>query len=319
MKDILITGANGFVGAHLSYYLNNLQLNVYNSYRLAQNSNDLAYGDLNLPFAPNIHFLNALKKCDTIVHLAARVHIMNKNMQSDINKFKQANTDFTVNLAKLAKKNGVKKFIFISTIKVNGESTEANKAFSADDFCSPTDPYAISKHEAEIELLKLHDPNHFSIVIIRPPLIYGPNVKGNFKKLISLVKLKLPLPFLNMNNSRSLVSVYNLCDLIYNCILNSKADGQILLVSDNKDLSLKDILLNIADAYNIHLKLFKFPQFILNCLNIILRKKEYSLRLFGNLQVDITKTQTLLNWNPPFKFKDSLLGTNYLPKGKPNE
>jgi len=206
-----------------------------------------------------------------------------------------------------AKKAGVLRFIFLSSIKVNGEFT-LEEPFKADSKPKPEDPYGQSKYAAETELLKLHEPGKFEVVIIRPPLVYGPGVKANFASLLKLIQLRLPLPFSLVQNKRSYVSVYNLTDLIFCCLRHPAAAGKVFLVSDDEDLSLPALIGKISESLGIRPMLFPLPIWILNILT--LPKKQIRLRLFSNLQVDIQKTKELLGWKPPFSVLSSLKKMN---------
>lgn len=287
---IFITGANGFVGKNLCAELTKRHL----TFKAGTRS---LYGELTKvsdwkPF---------LKDCDSVVHLAARVHVMDEKESDPLKAFRKTNVDVTLKLAHAAKEMGLKKFVFISSIKVNGEETQ-DTPFSAADAPAPQDPYGISKMEAERELLKLHSPGFFDVVIIRPPLIYGPGVKANFKKLFWLVKKDLPIPFGLVKNSRSLVSVYNLSDLIICCLKSDKAGGEIFLVSDGKDYSLRELITEMAGVLKKSPHLLPVPVGLMKFSATMLGKKAYANRLFGNLHVDISKNKTLLGWTPKYTF-----------------
>jgi UDP-glucose 4-epimerase len=290
----LVTGANGFLGKHLCGYLAQNGQNFIGTVRSNPGPNEVATGNL-VDFTD---WDSLLKGVDVIVHSAAKAHDMSKS--PDLKQiYFRTNLELTLKLASAAKKNFVKRFIFISTIKVNGEES-GSTPFTADDPRRPTDDYGLSKSQAEIELLKMHEPGIFEVVVIRPCLIYGKGVKANFDNLIKLVKKKLPLPFGAITNKRSFVSVQNICNLIELCAKSPAASGQIFLVSDDQDLSLPELIRTISDALNIKVILIPIPSSVLGMALKALGKQELGTRLFSNLQVDITKTKKLLNWKPSF-------------------
>ena len=293
MKKVFITGSNGFVGKNLTKALDKNGISYVAG-------NRLIYGDI----ISQSSWQTLLQGCEVVVHLAARVHVMEETEADPLIAFRKMNVEATLKLAKAAKELGVKRFIYLSSIKVNGEETN-DFAYSASDTPKPLDPYGVSKMEAEQELIKLNEPGIFEIVIIRPPLVYGPGVKANFEKLFWLVKKDLPIPFGRVTNKRSLVSVFNLCDLIICCIDHPNAAGETFLVSDDKDYSLKDLIVLMAKTEGKFPHLLPVPVSMMKFAATMLGKKSYANRLFGNLHVDIAKTKSLLSWNPPFTFEDT--------------
>jgi UDP-glucose 4-epimerase len=244
---------------------------------------------------------NDLGFVNVLIHTAARVHIMNDYSDDPLAEFRAVNTLGTLNLAKQAAKAGVKRFIFVSSIKVNGESTTDKLPFKATDQSAPEDPYGISKAEAEQQLLELGKRTGMEIVIIRPPLVYGEGVKANFASLLKLVGKGFPLPFrLIKNNKRSLVSVYNLVDLIKVCIEHPNAANQIFLVSDDHDLSTAEMVALMAKVQNKRNLSLPVPVFCFELAGKLLGKKDVIDRLTGSLQLDITHTKNTLNWTPPY-------------------
>lgn len=288
---VFITGANGFVGTHLAEELRRRNINFISGSREI-------YGDI----SSRTEWKTILSATDVVVHLAARVHIMNDLNENPLAVFREINVKATVNLAREAKSAGVKRFIYVSSIKVNGEETK-DIAYTASDVPSPQDPYGISKMEAEVELMKLHEENIFEIIILRPPLVYGPGVKANLERLFLLVEKHRFIPFGSVNNKRSFVSVFNLCNLIIHCLDHPKAAGQVFLVSDDVEYSLRDLIKLIANTLGKRPYLIPVPVFLMKFGFSLLGKKVYSNRLFGNLHLDISKTKNLLNWKPPFDFK----------------
>lgn len=296
MSKIFITGANGFVGKALCLELEKRNFEYGAGVRTAFLANEISYGDI---VAQN-HWKKILKGFDVVVHLAARVHVVAEKSANPLKSFMDINCEATLNLAKAAKKSGVRRFIFISSVKVNGEET-FKVPFGADDEPLPQDPYGVSKLEGERRLMLLHEPQIFEVVVIRPPLIYGPGVKANFANLYQFVKRDLPLPFgLAYSNRRSLVSVYNLVDLIILCSYHPQAGGNVFMASDDHDLSLKQLVLEMGKTLGKRPKLLPVPIKLMKVGARLLGKKDYADRLFGNLQVDIQKTKQLLDWRPKF-------------------
>lgn len=293
MKKVFVTGSTGFVGKNL---IKSLDKNGIANIAGSRNT----YGDM----VAQSNWESLLADCDVVIHLAARVHVMEETEADPMIAFRKSNVEATQNLANAAKASGVKRFIFISSIKVNGEETHQS-AFKASDEPHPLDTYGLSKFEAESELMKLHTPGVFEIVIIRPPLVYGLGVKANFDKLFWLVKKDLPIPFGRVKNKRSMVSVLNLCDLIIRCIDHSNASGEVFLVSDDKDYSLKDLIILMAKTEGKYPHLLPVPVGMMKLAATMLGKKSYTNRLFGNLHVDIAKTKSLLNWQPPYTFEET--------------
>lgn len=293
MTKIFITGSTGFVGRHLIIELSKRNIPFIAGERSL-------YGDL----VTQKNWTKILEDCDSVVHLAARVHVMVETSSDPLSEFRKMNVEATINFAQAAKKIGVKRFIFISSVKVNGEET-ADQFFKASDTPCPQDPYGISKMEAETELLKLHEPGVFEVVIIRPPLIYGRGVKANFEKLFHYAGLKIPLPFGVVENKRSLVSVLNLVDLIMITLVHPKAGGEIFMVSDDRDLSLSELIRLMARVQRKKAFLLPVPVKLMKFVASILGKKSYADRLFGNLQVDVEKTKKLLDWKPPYTFEET--------------
>ncbi len=304
----LVTGANGFLGQHLCRYLKSKHVDFRATAREGSQS-VYASGDLNT----FNRWGELLTGISVIVHAAAKAHDLTKSVDLKL-KYQQSNFEATQKLAHQAKAYGVRKFIFISTIKVNGEQT-LDQPFTPEDRAQPTDDYGISKMLAEAELLKLHEPEVFDVVIIRPCLVYGQGVKANFKNLMKLVEKGWPLPFGLIRNKRSLVSVDNLVDLIVTCASHPNAGGQIFLVSDGVDLSLPELIQAIAKSMHRSVRLIPVPVFLLRIGLTLIGKKEMAQRLFSNLQVDISKTKRLLNWTPPYSIEQSL---QIMSKGGPN-
>ena len=288
---ILITGSTGFVGSALSKALENTD------YKIRRSNQRLSESD----------WSQSLARVSTVVHLAARVHVMQDKSANPLSEFRAVNVDGTLNLARQSAAAGVKRFIFLSSIGVNGGVTELDKPFTSDDKPAPHSHYAISKHEAEIGLRKIAIETGIQVVIIRPPLIYGVNAPGNFGSLFRVLSRGVPLPLgLATHNRRSFVSLNNLVDFIITCINHPNAANQTFLVSDNEDVSTADLLRRMAVALGVPARLIPVPLCVLNVGAKLLGKTDVAQRLLGSLQVDITKNKTLLGWQPPFTLQQGL-------------
>lgn len=305
---VLVTGATGFVGEALVFRL--LRDKVFTPVaavrgetRLAGLCPVVAFGlDENSPLPP-------LEDVDVVVHCAARVHVMNEVAADPLAAFRQVNVEGTARLARHAAKSGVKRFIFISSIKVNGEATLPGAPFSADDAPAPVDPYGISKREAEDALRQISQDTGMEVVIIRPPLIYGPGVKANFLNMMCWLERGIPLPFGAINNRRSLVAIGNLIDLITVCIKHPAAGGHVFLVSDAQDLSTTQLLRRMAGALNVKPRLLPLPSSLMTVGAALIGRQDLAQRLCGSLQVDIGKTQAILGWLPAISVDQALRNT----------
>jgi nucleoside-diphosphate-sugar epimerase len=306
MNKVLVTGATGFVGRHLCQELLKRDINFIAVVRGESPKSRL---DDNLhPYVVRIDQPNVFDQVHTIIHLAARAHVMHETALDPLAEFRAVNVDTTLNLAKDAIQAGVKRFIFVSSIKVNGEET-FQTPFRAFDTPNPSDFYGQSKLEAEIALKTLANETGLELVIIRPPLVYGPHVMANFYRLMQVTKMGLPLPFSNVRNCRSLVSLDNLVDLLITCITHPSAINQTFLVSDDDDVSLPRLLRTIAKAMNKSLWLYPIPIKIFQILAVLLGKSAAINRLFGSLQVDIQHTKQTLNWQPIMSVEQGIQNT----------
>lgn len=310
-SGILVTGASGFVGSVLlPRLIDDGRFVVHAAVRSGRSG---------LPTGARVHqgleltattdWAACLDGIDCVVHLAARVHVMQENAADPLTEFRKVNVAGTLALARQAVAAGVKRFVFLSSIKVNGESTETEKPFAEDDSPAPQDPYGVSKLEAEQELISLARETGMALVIIRPPLVYGPRVKGNFLTMLRWLARGYPLPLGGLRNRRSLVSVYNLVDLIITCINHPCAANQTFLVSDGEDLSTTDLLRRLSDALGRPALLFTVPVWLLERGGAVLGKREMIRRLCGSLQIDTAKSARLLGWSPPFGVDESLKAT----------
>lgn len=297
--NILITGATGFVGKQLIKKLTDKNHTVSVAVRSRNQQLDDSIPQFNLGELSNKqNWSSALTDIDVVIHLAARVHIMDETTADPLNAFRTANTEATLNLAHQSEKNGVKRFVFISTIKVNGESTDGRAPFEADELCKPQDPYAISKYEAEQGLMQIAQQSNMEVVIIRPPLIYGPGVKGNFANMIKWLDINIPLPFGAVNNQRSLLALDNLISFILLCSEHSQAANQIFVIADGEDVSTKDLLNKTATAMHKKAWLLPVPISWMEVGAKLIGKEMLAVRLFGSLQVDISKACKVLGWKP---------------------
>jgi len=258
--------------------------------------------------ADSVDWGKVLVGVSTVVHLAARVHVMHETETDPLTAFRAVNVGGTLKLARQAAAAGVKRFVFISSVKVNGESTSSGKAFTELDAPNPQDAYGQSKHEAEQGLRQLSADTGMEVVIIRPPLVYGPGVKANFAALMRAVQRGWPLPLGAVHNQRSLVALSNLVDFIVTCLTHPAAANQTFLVSDGEDLSTPDLIRRMARAMNRPARLLPVPVWALQAVALLLGKGDAVQRLCGNLQVDISKARKLLGWNPPVSVDEGLRG-----------
>ncbi len=299
---ILLTGANGFLGQALSLELKKRRNTVRGALRAEAKEGEIDVGDI----GPNTNWAAALVGVNVIVHTAARVHVMTERASDALGQYREVNVEGTLNLARQAAAAKVKRFIFISSIKVNGESTVLGKPFTADDQPNPEDPYGVSKWEAEVGLQQLATATGMEVVIIRPPLVYGPGVKANFLRMMRWINGGVPLPLVRIDNKRSLVAIDNLVDLIITCIDHPAAANQVFLAGDGEDLSTTELLRCIGETLGKPARLFPFPVCLLSLAAGLIGKKDWVQRLTGSLQVDISKAGELLAWKPPVSLEQGL-------------
>jgi UDP-glucose 4-epimerase len=306
---ILVTGASGFVGRTLVDTLlrtNNEVIPALRSNKEQVNSSFFLVSDIN----STTDWTDGLVNINVVVHCAARVHVMNETEEDALQAFREVNTQGTLNLAQQAAVAGVKRFVFVSSIKVNGEGTLLGKPYSHSDSPCPEDPYGVSKAEAEALLLEFGKESGMEIVIIRPPLVYGPGVKANFAALMKLSSFGLPLPLGGItNNLRSLVYIDNLADLIITCIEHPNAVNKVFLVSDDEDISTASMLKLFSQSFGKSGFMIRIPVSWLKLLGKVTGKNNVIERLCGSLQVDITDTKNSLNWKPPVSVNDGFLKT----------
>ncbi len=305
---ILLTGASGFVGSALLDKIHlsgkNIRPVVRNISQLP-NKKNLCWKEIGA-IDSCTNWLDSLNNIEVIIHAAARVHVMNDSSLDPLSEFRHVNVVGTRNLALQAVEAGVKRFVYLSSIKVNGELTQSNSCFTSEDSVNPQDPYGISKWEAEQALIQIASDTGLEVVIIRPPLVYGPNAKGNFASMVKWLRRGVPLPFGSIDNRRSLVGLDNLCDLILRCVDHPAAAGQTFMVSDDEDLSTTELLKRTAFAMGIKSRLINVPQPLLQFSADIFGRGDFAQRLFGSLQVDIAKTKDILSWKPPLSVDEGL-------------
>jgi nucleoside-diphosphate-sugar epimerase len=306
----LVTGATGFVGRSLVKRL--LAEDESRRVAVAVRRGGQQWPERVLPrvtgdLEPATDWSIALEGVSAVVHCAARVHIMRDTAADPLTAFRAVNVEGSLNLARQAAATGVKRFVFISSVKVNGEATQTGRAFTeADIMPNPQDAYGQSKHEAEQGLRQLSADTGMEVVIIRPPLVYGPGVKANFAALMRAVQRGWPLPLGAVHNQRSLVALDNLVDFIVTCITHPHAANQTFLVSDGQDLSTTELVRGMAQAAGVSARLLPLPVWTLQAGATLLGKGDAVQRLCGNLQVDISKARSLLGWVPPVSVEEGL-------------
>ncbi|WJV24872.1 MULTISPECIES: UDP-glucose 4-epimerase family protein [Pseudomonas] len=311
-RSILLTGATGFLGrALLQHLINTGNSSIAITTRSDQDCESLAVRKYNIPAIDGYTVWDQVfqSQIDVVVHAAARAHVMREVVLDPLFEFRQINVEGTLNLARCAAAAGVKRFIFISSIKVNGEETTLGKRYKPDDIPAPLDPYGRSKMEAEAGLRALAVETGMEVVIIRPVLIYGPGVKANFLSLMQWLSIGIPLPLGAIRNSRSLVSTDNLIDFVETCIVHPRAANEIFLVSDGEDVSTPELLKRLATAMGKPLRLFPVPLWLLMAVAKISRKEKMVKRVVGSLEVDISKNFDLLGWRPQVVMRDALSKT----------
>ena len=299
---ILLTGSSGFIGSNLLKSLDcNVRLVSRNEFKSSKYSHDqFIISD----FSRSTNWDGAFTNVNCIIHLASIAHDNLLKLSGNLSHLFEVNTEGTLKFALSAAQEGVKRFVFISSIGVNGNSS--NLPFTELDDPQPIEPYAISKLKAEEGLIDISKKYEMEVVIIRPPLVYGPNAPGNFMKLLTLVNSGMPLPFALVHNKRSFIGVSNLIDFIIHCVNHPKAANEIFVISDGEDISLPLLLRFISDAIGKKLRVFPFPKSILIIFARLFGKSVELNKLICDLQVDIKKARSLLNWKPKYTIKDDL-------------
>lgn len=301
---ILVTGANGFVGRALCSHLHTFGHSVVPAVRRASGiAGEVIVGDVE----GASDWVPALSGCDAVVHLAARVHVMNDTARNPLGLYRTTNTEATLELARQAAQSGVKRFVFISTIKVNGEAR--NRPYLETDAPAPEDAYAISKWEAEQGLRQIGRETGLQVVILRPPLVYGPGVKANFLRLVQIIQRGWPLPLGAIHNRRSLLYLGNFVDAIQVCIEHPDAAGQTFLLDDGEPVSTPELIRALARAMGRPARLLAVPVGVLELAGALLGKRAAVARLTGSLYVDSSLIRSRLGWTPPFTMAAGLAAT----------
>jgi len=306
---ILVTGATGFVGRALCDRLQGQDLLRITVRTPIAGTWAEQHDVVQAALEPAQDWRPALEGITTVVHCAARVHVMNDDAVDPLSEFRRINVDGTLRLASQAAEAGVRRFVFISSIKVNGESTAPGRPFTALQAPAPIDPYGVSKWEAEQRLRTLSAETGMEVVIIRPVLVYGPGVKANFLNMMKWLYKGVPLPLGAIHNKRSLVALDNLVDLIVSCIDHPQAANQTFLVSDGEDLSTTELLQRMSQALGKRPRLLPAPAWMLETAAKVLGKRSIAQRLCGSLQVDIAHTRERLGWTPPVSVDAALRKT----------
>lgn len=305
---ILVTGGTGFIGSALLKQLLKDGFKVKTSARrsVPTELTGVQYHQIR-GITATTDWTDALIGVQAVVHCAARVHVMQDDAKDPTNQaYRELNVYGTLNLASQAAQAGVRRFVFVSSIKVNGEATQLGHPFTADDVSAPSDPYGVSKLEAEQGLREIEAQTGMEVVIVRPPLVYGPGVKANFAAMMHWVARGIPLPLGDIHNARSMVALDNLLDLLVTCLEHPAAGGHTFLVSDAEDVSTTELLRRTANAMGKKAFLLPVPAWMLEWGAAMLGKRAVAQRLCGSLQVDISKTRRVLGWTPPLTLDQGL-------------
>lgn len=302
--NILLTGANGFIGCHAAIELSSKPF--FRVFATVRRPVQLLVDDLIVmpSIGSDTAFFEALSGQHVVIHTAARAHITTDNSSDPLAAFRTVNVDGTLNLAQQASEAGVRRFIFLSSIGVNGVSNKM--PFTVNDTPNPSEPYAQSKWEAEQGLIQIAEQTGMEVVIIRPPLVYGPNAPGNFGRLVRWVEKGIPLPLGAVHNQRTLVGLDNLVDLIRVCIDHPAAANRVILAGDDEDVSTTQILQGIAEGMGRPSRLIPVPESLLWAGASLLGKRAMAEKVLGSLQVDISETKKLLDWEPPYSFAEGM-------------
>lgn len=305
----LITGANGFVGQSLCAELlqrrHSVRGVVRSSAQLIAGVEIARVGDIDA----KTDWLEALRGIDVVIHLAARVHVMKDAVADPLAEFLKVNLYGTENLAQQAAQAGVKRLVYVSSIKVNGEGTHGQHRYTEQDVPAPQDPYGVSKWRAEQALQDIAQETGLEVVVVRPPLVYGAGVKGNFSSLLAAIDKGRPLPLAGACNVRSLLYVGNLIDALICCATHPDATGKTYLLCDGEDVSTASLVKNIAAALECRDRSFYLPPVLLRVVAAMLGRSAQVDRLFGSLSVSNAKIRKELNWLPPYTLAQGLHAT----------
>ncbi|WP_027555992.1 SDR family oxidoreductase [Bradyrhizobium sp. Cp5.3] len=307
---VLVVGASGFVGGQLVRRLSADGIPLCAA--VHRNRADLPAGiDVaeNVDLEGSFDWTSAIAGCDTVAHLGARVHVMRESSANALDAYRRVNVDGTLSLARQAAAAGVRRFVFLSSVKVCGEYTAPNTPFVETATPRPQDPYGVSKLEAERGLLELGRASGMQIVVLRPPLIYGPGVRANFLSMMRWLRRGVPLPLGRIENRRSLIGVGNMVDLICTCLQHPAAAGEVFMASDGEDLSTPELLKRLAAALDTKARLLPVPVRLLEGVAALAGQRALAQRLCLSLCVDSQKVRTMLDWRPPFRVDEELRRT----------
>ena len=320
-KSVLVTGAGGFIGSHLCKYLATRGFHVTGTSRSAASPSSQCFlgfdlvqvGDMSrcsdwsslLKLSSN-HGVGSEGVVDYVIHCAALAHVLRENRRNALDIYRRNNVHATLRLASQAAQLGVKRFIFLSSIGVNGSATSLVNPFAAGNIPKPDNPYSVSKLEAEILLGEISSSTDMDVVIVRPPLVYGAGSKGNLSRLVELIKRGAPMPFASIRNKRAFISLDNLSDFLIHCMLHPAASNQTFLISDGFDVSTPYLINSIALSLGVPPHLFPFPEYALRSLGLLLGRSRDVQRLVDSLLVDISGSRELLEWTPPLTFEEGI-------------
>ena len=306
MSSLLVTGANGFVGRALCDEAVARGFKVKGATRTACHFDSGAENIIVGAIDGATDWTSALNGINVVIHLAARVHVMRDRAVDPLAEFRRVNTAGTEHLARSAAAAGVKRLVYVSSIKVNGESTHGEERFTEQDVPAPQDAYAISKWEAEQALHNVAAETGLEIVIVRPPLIYGPGVKGNFLRLLQVVEKGIPLPFARVRNTRSMLYVGNLSDILLCCATHPVAAGKTYLVRDGEDISTPYLVQLVSDGMGKRAGLFPLPMRLLRALATVTGQHAAFERIMGSLRINDEHIRRELGWQPPFSLQQGV-------------
>ena len=306
---ILVTGASGFVGRAVCRRMLDLGWSVRGGVRridaiLPNGAEKVLVGEI----TGETDWSDALQGIDVVIHLAARVHVMQEKSSDPLAEFRKVNVEGTLRLAEDAAKAGVKRLVYVSSIKVNGEAT-FDRPFSESDEPNPQDPYGISKHEAEMALQKISAETGLEVVIVRPPLVYGPGVGGNFARMLGWIEKGIPLPLGSVRNRRSMIYVENLADALIHCATRPEAANETFLVSDAETVSTPELVRILSEKMGVKPAIFPLPLALLAMLGKLAGKSAEIERLTGSLEIDSSGIREKLGWQPQFDLDKGLSDT----------